>query len=194
VQAIIAMGIGLTVIGYLLIRRLLRRRHDFNLLIGIATTALLLTIWWSLSQPACRQGSLLQRATSLPHLSCPAGVNGSRSWIAHCPLDAGIIRAAKADLYFASWWEVEGWDEVQFTSCALRYVLGIRLWLLVYDNMIPPFWQRCWLAGPRCDVGRHRPASQTALPIAAPGVHPTGRRTNGSRRLTRRSLAPHCSD
>jgi Flp pilus assembly protein TadB len=112
-------------------------------LIGIATTAFLLTLWVELvpSLPRGKAARFLRESDQVATPSLP----GWRRWLA--ALDrptarwtpASILRRAKADLYFAQlvgkW---EGWDEVQFTSLRIALSLGAFVFgLLVYDNMVP---------------------------------------------------------
>jgi len=112
-------------------------------LIGIATTALLLTIWVELvpTLPAGKAARFLRESDQPATPEFP----GWRKWLSRLDrttsrwAPGSILRRTKADLYFAQligkW---EGWDEVQFTSlraalCLAAFVFG----LLVYDNLIP---------------------------------------------------------
>jgi Flp pilus assembly protein TadB len=112
-------------------------------LIGIATAALLLTLWVELvpSLPAGRAARFLRESDQPAAPELP----GWRKWLSKLDsstarwVPASILRRAKADLYFAQlvgkW---EGWDEVQFTSLRIALCLGAFVFgLLVYDNMIP---------------------------------------------------------
>lgn len=112
-------------------------------LIGIASTALLLTLWVELipSLPAGKAARFLRESDQPAAPELP----GWRRWLSWLDRSTSrwtpvsILRHAKADLYFAQlvgkW---EGWDEVQFTSLRIVLCLGaFVLGLLVYDNLIP---------------------------------------------------------
>lgn len=112
-------------------------------LIGIATTALLLTLLVEFvpSLPVGKAARFLKESDqpvspALPGwrrvLSMLDGPTARRT-------PASILRQAKADMYFAQlsgkWM---GWDEVQFTSLRIVLCLGALIFgLLVYDNLIP---------------------------------------------------------
>jgi Flp pilus assembly protein TadB len=111
-------------------------------LIGIATTALLLTIWVELvpTLPSGKAARFLRESDQPETPELP----GWRRWLSRLDrttvrlAPGSILRRTKADLYFAQMagkWD--GWDEVQLTSLRAASALAVFIFgLLIYDNLI----------------------------------------------------------
>ena len=150
------------------------------------------------TQPAgrARQRASCERATNLARLSCPVGAGGSPGWTAPPPAGRRLDPAPGQSRFVLcpTGREMGGLGRGAVHLAAHRAGPGsIRLWVIGLRQSDP---QRAGgvagLAGSRCAVGRRRPASETAFPIAAPRIHPAGRSPNGGWCLARRSLASHC--